>query len=54
MNIPGVKNAWLRRLNLIWIIPYLVIAAPCCIIYEGCREILPCVPSTLADVWRGR
>jgi hypothetical protein len=54
VNIPAIKNPVVRRLHLLWVIPYLIVMAPLHVVYQGCKEVLPCLPSFLSDVWTGR
>lgn len=57
MNVPGIKHHVLRRLQLIWIVPYIIVAFIPLLVWHGlktlpamCRE----VPESLIAVWKGR
>ena len=52
MHVPGIKNKWLRRLNLLWIIPYLLLAWIPVALYVGLVEIGNPFRD-LSSVWNG-
>ena len=53
MNVPMWKPTWWRRMQFVWIIPYLIIFYPMAVIYLGIKEIGN--PLTeLVEVWNGR
>lgn len=54
MNVPAIRNPLHRRLHLLWIVPYLGVYGPLCILWVGLRELVPEILSSLADVWHGR
>lgn len=53
MNVPSWKPTWWRRVQLAWILPYLLIAYLPVMIYIGVREVGNPF-DTLGDVWSGR
>lgn len=57
MNVPAIKNPVLRRLHLIWIVPYFIVAFIPLLLWHGLKEFLfMCreVPESLIEVWTGR
>jgi hypothetical protein len=54
MNVPGIKDPVRRRLHLVWIIPYVIVAVLPMIAYEGGKEVIGPLLSSLRDVWTGR
>lgn len=58
MNVIAIKNPFVRRLNLLWIVPYLILCPIPYILYIGCAEFIPDFLKTwredLIAVWKGK
>lgn len=57
MNVARIKNPFVRRLHLVWIVPYLVVILVPYIVIIGCKEVIPDWISTWGDlprVWTGK